>query len=466
MPIEKRACGQFRTAVRNEWLDVFDEHEPETFLTQSPMDFTNARSSVFPSGTNHQENAAENPSPRQTAASSQSPPQKPSNPRKLVFAVVTAAFLLTAGIWWVQRSKKAGSQNAAEPAGPPPVPVVAGVVEKRDVPIYLDGIGTAQAFNTVTVNARIDGEVKQVAFAEGQEVHAGDLLAQIDAAPYQAAYDQAVAKKGQDEAQLANARLNLARDDDLFAKKAISTQERDTQQALVNQLDAAVKADAAAITSAKVQLDYTRITAPIDGRTGIRLVDQGNIVHAADRTGIVVVTQLQPISLLFTLPEQNLVSIKNEMTGAGSLGVQAVDRDSQTVLDQGTLSVIDNQIDTTTGTIRLKATFPNAKQNLWPGQFVNARLLLTTRKDGLVIPTSAIQRGPQSTFVFVIKEDNTVEIRPVKTAFNEQGQTLVESGLQAGERVVVDGQYKLQGGSKVKTDGAIPKTGAARSRPQ
>jgi multidrug efflux system membrane fusion protein len=344
--------------------------------------------------------------------------------------------------------------------------VVAGIVEKRDVPIYLDGIGTVQAFNTVTVSARVDGEVKKVAFTEGQDVRAGELLAQIDDGPYQAAYDQAVARKGQDEAQLANARLNMTREADLFAKKAVSTQERDTQQALVNQLDATVKADAAAIVSAKVQLDYTKIIAPIAGRTGIRLVDQGNIVHAGDRTGVVVLTQLQPISLIFTLPEQDLGAIKEQMTGAGMLSVQAVDRDSQTALDEGTLSVIDNQIDTATGTIRLKATFPNVKLNLWPGQFVNARLLLTVRKDGLVVPASVVQRGPQGTFAFAIRNDDTVEIRPVKVGPIEQGRALIESGLQAGERVVVDGQYKLQGGSHVRSDNAPPSVGPTSANPR
>jgi multidrug efflux system membrane fusion protein len=374
--------------------------------------------------------------------------------------MAVVAILAVVSAWLVLRSKGVRSPGSHEPAQSVSIPVVAGIVEKRDVPIYLDGIGTVQAFNTVTVSARVDGEVKKVAFTEGQDVRAGELLVQIDDAPYQAAYDQAVARKGQDEAQLANARLNMTREADLFAKKAVSTQERDTQQALVNQLDATVKADAAAIASAKVQLDYTKIIAPIAGRTGIRLVDQGNIVHAGDRTGVVVLTQLQPISLIFTLPEQDLGAIKEQMTGAGMLSVQAVDRDSQTALDEGTLSVIDNQIDTATGTIRLKATFPNVKLNLWPGQFVNARLLLTVRKDGLVVPASVVQRGPQGTFAFVIRNDDTAEIRPVKVGPIEQGRALIESGLQAGERVVVDGQYKLQGGSHVRSDDALSRAGS------
>ncbi len=331
-----------------------------------------------------------------------------------------------------------------------PVPVVAGTVEKKDAPIYMNGIGAVQAFNTVTVVSRVDGEIKQVAFTEGQDVQKGDLLAQVDAAPYQAAYDQAVSKKAQDEAQLVNAKLNMKREEDLLAKKAVSVQERDTQQALTDQLEASVKADAAAIQSAKVQLDYTRIIAPIAGRTGIRLVDQGNVVHSGGNAGIVVLTQLQPISVVFTLREQDLVEIKKQGGAPTDFTVLAVDRDTTTLLDTGKLAVIDNQIDQTTGTIKLKATFPNDNLQLWPGQFINARLLLTTRKDGLLVPASVVQRGPQGAFAFVIKGDDSVEIRPVKVGPIEQGMAIIESGLEAGERVVVDGQYKLQPGSHVK----------------
>ncbi len=363
--------------------------------------------------------------------------------------LAVAAFV---GVRIVQNRQHTSSPASGGATGALSVPVIAGVVDKKDVPIYLDGIGTVQAFNTVTVNARVDGELKKVAFTEGQDVKAGELLAQIDPGPYQATFDQAVAKKAQDEAQLANARLNMTRDVDLYAKKAISTQDRDTQQALVNQLDATVKADAAAIQSAKVQLDYTRIVAPISGRTGLQLVDQGNIVRAANSTGIVVLTQLQPISLVFTLPEQDLGAIQKAGGAAGNLRVFAVDRDTSTVLDEGRLTVINNQIDTTTGTIKLKADYPNKDLQLWPGQFVNGRLLLTVKKDGLVVPASVVQRGPQGAFAFVIKSDDTVEIRAVKVGQIEQGQALIEDGLQAGERVVVDGQYKLQAGARVKID--------------
>jgi len=336
-------------------------------------------------------------------------------------------------------SKTAGNSG-------PAVPVVAGHVAQKDVPIYLDGIGTVQAFNAVTVHVRVDGELTKVAFTEGQDVKAGDLLAQIDPDPFRAMLEQAEAKKAQDEAQLANARIELERD--ISASNAVARQVIDTQRALADQLEATVKADQAAINSAQVQLNYTTITSPLNGRTGVRLVDQGNIVHASDPNGLVVVTQLKPISVVFTLPEQTLQAIRKEHA-TGEIEVLAVDRDNRTVLATGRLAVIDNQIDPTTGTIRLKATFPNDDLRLWPGQFVNARLLLTTRKDGLVVPASVVQRGPDGAYAFVIKEDQTVALQPIKVAQIESGEALIDEGLQAGQAVVVDGQYRLQPGSKV-----------------
>lgn len=385
------------------------------------------------------------------------PPPRPREPREksAKWLWLIGLTVLAVGGILVFRGMQTGEPAAPgkERAGQPPVPVIAGAVEKRDVPIYLDGLGTVQALNTVTVRARIDGEIKRIAFSEGQDVKAGDLLVEIDEAPYRAAYDQAVAKKAQDEAQLANAQLDLDRYQDLAGKKVISSQQLDTQKALVRQLDSTVRADEAAVASAKVQLDYTKVLAPIDGRTGIRLVDQGNVVRATDQTGLVVLAQLQPISLVFTLPEQSLTSIDKEAIAAGTLKVLGVDRDNKTTLDEGTLSVIDNQIDTTTGTIRLKAAFPNERLQLWPGQFVNARLLVKVRKDGLVVPAPVVQRGPQGAFAFVIKADETVEVRPVKVGTIEAGQALIEEGLELGERVVVDGQYKLQPGSRVKVSG-------------
>jgi multidrug efflux system membrane fusion protein len=353
------------------------------------------------------------------------------------------------GIWFY--THRAGSTPAA-PAGrgaAGPVPVVVGTVEQKTVPIYLDGLGTVQALNTVTVRVRVDGQLEKVAFVEGQDVKAGDLLAVVDPAPYQAALAQAQARQNQDQAQLSNAKLDLTRYTDLVTKKVISSQQFDTQKALVDQLDATVRNDAAAVESAKVNLNYTTIVSPLDGRTGIRLVDQGNIVHATDQTGLVVITQLHPISLVFTLPEQSLSEIHKHTLAGEDFKVLAVDRDNKTTLDEGKLSVIDNQIDTTTGTIRLKATFDNSKLQLWPGQFINARLLLETRPNSLVVPASVIQRGPNGPYAFVIKEDQSVEIRPVQVGQIEDGQALIDEGLKAGEKVVVDGQYKLQPGSKV-----------------
>ena len=378
--------------------------------------------------------------------------------------VVLGVLIAGVAVAWLRGHNPAAANKAAGFARGemPPVPVVAGVVAEKDVPIYLEGLGTVQAFNTVTVRARVDGQLVKVAFGEGQEVHAGDVLAQIDPAPYRAALEQAMAKKMQDEAQLANAKVDLKRYADLLANEGVTQQVYDTQKALVNQLEAAANADQAAIESAKVQLAYTTIASPIEGRTGIRLVDQGNMVRAADATGLVVITQLKPNSVVFTLPAQTLGRIQAQAS-AGDLAVLAVERDNIAILGEGKLAVIDNQIDITTATIKLKATFPNTNLRLWPGQFVNARLLLTVRQGSAVVPASVVQRGPEGAFAFVIKEDQSVDMRPVKVAQMEQGEALIEEGLRPGERVVVDGQYKLQKGSRVKTaDSGSPGAGDER----
>jgi len=364
--------------------------------------------------------------------------------------------LAAAALWSNHRHGHAAADP--KPAGSargelPPVPVVAGVVAQKDVPLYLNGLGTVQAFNTVTVRPRVDGQVVKIAFTEGQDVRVGDELAEIDPAPYRALLAQAVAKQGQDEAQLANARNDSRRYAELLAKEGVTQQVFDTQKALVNQLAAAVTADQAAVDSAKVQLAYTTIVSPIAGRSGIRLVDQGNIVHAGDATGLVLITQLQPISVVFTLREQTLGPIQQQQLLTPELTVLAMGRDNAELLAEGKLTVIDNQIDTTTGTIKLKATFPNTDLHLWPGQFVNARLLLSLRKASAVVPAAVVQRGPEgplAAFAFVIKDDQTVDVRAVKVAQIEQGEALIEEGLSPGERVVVDGQYKLQKGSRVK----------------
>jgi membrane fusion protein, multidrug efflux system len=372
-----------------------------------------------------------------------------------LYALLSALAVAAALASGCKRNAQADTAGGAGPGGRPaagsfPVPIVPGTVERKDVPIYLDGLGTVQAFNTVTVHTRVDGQVQRIAFVEGQDVNAGDLLAKIDPAPFQAQLDQNIAKKAQDEAQLVIAQLTLSRDAELLASKILAQQDYDTQKALVDQLKATVNGDQAAIDSAKVQLGYTTIESPLAGRIGIRLVDQGNIVHANDAGGIVVITQLRPISVVFTLPEQTLGQIQSHLVAGDALATFAVDRDNRTPLGEGKLAVIDNQIDTTTGTIRLKATFANDDLKLWPGQFVNVRLLLETRKGGTVVPASVIQRGPDGAFAFVISNDLTAVVRPVKVAQIEQNQALIDEGLTPGERVVVDGQYKLQAGAKVK----------------
>ncbi|HKP02692.1 MAG TPA: efflux RND transporter periplasmic adaptor subunit [Chthoniobacterales bacterium] len=386
--------------------------------------------------------------------------------RRTIF-VIAAVLILLVGWWSCSHGSSSNSSrdNAASasserrgsgPAGGGPVPVVAGKSEQKDVPIYLDGLGTVQAFNTVTVHTRVDGQLDKVLFVEGQDVKAGDLLAVIDPRPFQAALDQAVAKKAQDEAQLANAKVTLQRNTDLLNKKVIDQQDFDTSKYLGDQFVAAVQADQAAIEAAKTQLDYTQIKSPIDGRTGVRLVDGGNIVHAADPTGIVVITQMHPISVVFTLPEQNLQPILNSGGADGGLHVSALDRGNTTALDEGSLAVVDNQIDQATGTVRLKATFPNEQLKLWPGKFVNARLILTTRKDAIVVPASVVQRGPQGTYAYVIKPDKSVEMRAIKVGQVEANLALIEEGLKAGEQVVVDGQYKLQPGAHVEVAAPQP----------
>jgi multidrug efflux system membrane fusion protein len=405
------------------------------------------------------------------------------------------------GITWYER--KLGDAKKAAGKATPPVAILATVVKHKDVPIYLDGLGTVQAYNTVTVRVRVDGQLQKVAFTEGQDVHTGDVLAQIDPAPYKAMLEQATAKKAQDAAQLANAQIDLKRETELVAAKIDSQQVYDTQKALVDQLDAAVTADQAAIDSAKVQLNYTTVTSPLDGRTGIRLVDQGNIVHSSDTNGVVVITQLKPISVVFTLPEQTLAQL-HEHGDSKTFKVLAVDRDNSTPLDEGTLAVIDNQIDTATGTVKLKANFPNEQLHLWPGQFVNARLLLTVRSNAVVVPAAVVQRGPQGDYAFVVEKstnspgadrprridsggnpaaagdpgaktnrptrggNDNAEIAVVKmqTVTDEIIDTdaVINSGLEPGQRVVTEGQYKLQDGSAVKvtmTSKAPPKNANA-----
>jgi len=346
-----------------------------------------------------------------------------------------------------QTADKPGSASSA--ANAQVVRVEAAEAKRVDLPVYVNGLGTVQANYTVTVGPRVDGELMKVNFVEGQTVNAGDLLAIIDQRPYQAALDQAKATKQKDMAQLANAKVDLERYVDLAPEEFTSKQTLDTQRALVAQVEAQIAADQAVIDNAKTQLDYTTIRSPIQGRTGIRLVDPGNIVHAAGTAGIVVVTQVQPISVIFTLPAESLQSVLKAMSSA-KLSVESISRDGKTDLGSGVIGLVDNQIDQTTGTIRIKASFPNKENKLWPGDYVNARVLLQTRKNVITIPAAAVQRGPDGVFAYVIKADSTVEVRPLVLGEDTNGVTIVEKGLQAGERVTTNNQYRLQPNTHVQ----------------
>ena len=340
------------------------------------------------------------------------------------------------------------------------------MVHRADVPVYLDGVGTVRALNTVTVRPQVDGRLMSVNYIEGQQVDRGFVLAKIDPTTYQAAYDQVVAKKGLDQATLANARLDLERYTKLVASNSIARQQLDTQQALVSQLEAQVRLDQAAIDNAKAILEYTTITAPIAGRTSIRLVDEGNIVRASDSSGIVVITQLQPISILFTLPQQQLGDV-NRAFAQGALPVDAFGPDNKSVIEQGELKVVDNQVDPSTGTIKLKAEFPNRELQLWPGAFVNVRLLTNTLKQVVVAPTSAVQRGPNGTFAYVVGPDNKVTVRPVTVSQQDEVQAVVTKGLEPEERVVTTGFARLTGGAEVAVTNAeaAPSPGAQPAEP-
>jgi multidrug efflux system membrane fusion protein len=338
----------------------------------------------------------------------------------------------------------------AAPAPPPAAPIVAGTVAQHDVPIYLTGVGTVIAYNTDVVRAQIQGQIISINFTEGQTVHAGDLLAQIDPRPYQALIDQYTGNLERDQAQLINAQANLTRYTNLGDKGWATPQLVETQQAQVGELQAAIKADNALIDAAKVQLSYTRLTSPIDGVVGIRQIDVGNIISPSNTNGLVVVTQLHPISLIFTLPETSLPQIEQQQQNTKTpLAVLAYTQDNSTLLDQGVLGLVNNEILQTTGSIQLKANFPNTSNKLWPGQLVNARLLLDTRHNGLTVPASVVQQGTKGPYAYVVNPDSTVAIRPIKVAQISDGQALIDSGLKANEQVVVDGQYKLQPGTHV-----------------
>ncbi len=367
--------------------------------------------------------------------------------RGLAFGLMSAALaasLLTGGIALAQQ---------APPSSRPAVPVSAATATRQDVPLYLKGLGSVQAFKSVLVRARVDGTLTQVPVTEGQMVKQGDLLAVIDPRPFQTALDAAVAKETQDQADLDNAKQDLIRYTTLAQKSFASTQQVDTQRAMVNRLTAAIAGDAAAVETARLNLSFCFITSPVDGRVGLRQVDPGNLVHASDVNGIMTVTQVQPISVTFTLPQDQLPQVNIAM-GDAKLMVLAYSADDKTLLDQGTLLTPDNAIDPTTGTIKLKATFPNPRNTLWPGQFVNARLLLTTEKNVLTVPSPAVQHGPNGLYVYVIKPDSTVVRQDVEVQRDDGTVAVIGKGLADGAQVVTDGQSRLQSGTRVAVNEA------------
>ena len=369
-----------------------------------------------------------------------------------------------------QNGANRNNRNNRNAGGGGVLAVVVASAQQQDLPIYLDGLGSATAFNTVTVKSRIDGQLTDVHFVEGRDVNKGDLLATIDPRPYQVALSQAQANLQRDSSQLGDARRIYERDKQLVAQGVIPQQQFDTQGASVGQVEGVVQADQAQVDNAKLNLSYCSITAPISGRVGLRLVDGGNMVHASDPSGLLVITQVQPIAVTFSLPEDNLPDVVTRMRVASPLSVRAMSRDGATQLAAGTLLTIDNQIDQTTGTFRLKAVFDNANRTLWPNQFVNARLLLETKKNTTVIPAAAIQTGTQGTFVYLVKDDNTVEIRQVKVNNTQGGIVSIASGLTKGDRVVTDGQDRLQAGMRVNPQSdargsdAAPKSDVTRQR--
>jgi multidrug efflux system membrane fusion protein len=377
------------------------------------------------------------------------------------------------GIWYYRGTRstsEAGGKAAAGASGKGKggpgaagftVPVVVAAAQKGDLPVYLIGLGTVTAFNTVTVRSRVDGQIVKVNFTEGQFVHQGDALIEIDPRPYQVQLEQAEGQLAKDQAQLHDVQIDFERFQLLYNEGVIAKQQVDTQQAQVGQFQGAIKADQATIDNAKLQLVYAHITAPISGRVGLRLVDMGNIVHASDTTGLLVITQLQPISVIFTLPQDQLQQVLVKLRAGGQLPVEAFDRDDTTKIADGKLATIDNQIDPATGTYKLKSIFSNENNVLFPNQFVNIHMLVDTKRNLVIVPAAAIQRGPQGTYVYVVSGGDTVNIRVVTIAQTTGNNIGISSGLNGGEVVVIDGQDKLQDGSKVLTS-TSPTGGAGR----
>jgi multidrug efflux system membrane fusion protein len=357
--------------------------------------------------------------------------------------------IATVCIFFIGCSSADPKQQKAQAAGPRTVSVATAQVQRQDVPVYLTGLGAVTAFNTANIKSRVDGQIMKVKFQEGQNVKQGELLLEIDSRPYQVQLEQVQAQLFRDQAQLRDAQLNLQRYTTLIPSGSIAQQQVDTQKALADQLEGTVRTDQAQIDNAKLQIIYCHITAPFTGRVGLRQVDPGNIVHAADTNPMLILTQLQPIAVIFTLPEDVLPNVAQHMKRS-TLQVDAFSRDDQTKLATGKLLTIDNQIDPTTGTAKLKAVFSNTDNQLWPNQFVNANLLLETRKNSTVVPTAAILRGPQGTFVYAVNPDKTVQDKPVTVSLTQGDTTVITAGLNPGDMVVTDGQDKLQRGSRIE----------------
>lgn len=373
--------------------------------------------------------------------------------RRLVGAVIVILVLLLAWHWL-------GPKRPAAAKLPPAIAVDVATVTRADVPVYLEGLGTVQAFYTDTMTARVDGQIETVAFKEGQDVKKGALLVQIDPRPYQAALGVAIATRDKDKALLANAHRDMERYALLAPEDLASKQTVDTQHSLIAQLAAQVKGDQAAVDNARTQLDYTSIRSPIDGRTGIRQVDPGNIVHATDTTGMVVVTQLEPISIIFSLPEEQFTELSAALA-RGPVTATALSRDDKQVLDTGTVALIDNEIDQTTGTLRIKATLPNKQRHLWPGEFVNVRVLAQTLPQVLTIPPSALQRGPDGLFTYLVQSDSTIKVANLTAGEQTGNLVVIEKGLGAGDKVVASNQYRLQPGSRIRANDAAAQAAGA-----
>ena len=383
------------------------------------------------------------------------------NSRRIVGTILIAFLAVLAGFLSACSSSAASKAAAARPSTPPPVPVSISAAQRMDLPVFLSGLGSVTPSNSVSIKSRVDGQLVQINFKEGQQVTKGQLLAVIDPRPSEVQLAQAQATLSKDQAQLNDAKVNLGRFQALLAESgAVSQQQVDTQAALVHQSEGASRSDQALIDSAKLQITYCHITAPITGRIGLRLVDVGNIVRATDPNPLLIITQLQPIAVIFSLPEDQLPTVAQHMK-SGTLPALAFSRDDQTKIATGQLRTIDNEIDQTTGTGKLKAMFDNQNSELWPNQFVNVHLLLESRKNAVVIPSAAIQRGPQGTFAYVVKSDQTVEARPVTVDLAQGNQTAIKNGISEGENVVTDGQDKIQNGSRVSVPAAGPAAGSA-----